>query len=561
MKKVLFRLCCFCFIVFNFISCTKVKSSGNNIDRNIGDKVASAEAENKNEQNINDKSSIELKESDDDPLFSKAYSDFFNYNFNTETSDDENFCSEDLKFIKRDRFFAELYSKSIDELINNYDFDFYAYFEGRDSKREFKIWKKNESWHCDSYIYKKASYFVSSEIENNNLVVTFGITDEHNYNCLNGNYAYKEYIHGLEVNFPYYTEYDFPLVYKLTLSKESLANIIADREFQVETSNFCFKIDSTNIIDTVCNGVVVSDKLNLCEKPNEDSETDKKLTKWDKVKIVGATLNLSTLEEGITGDPYPWYEVVLGDGSSGWAFGDFVRIIVKDDDVERLRNSFEPFIPGVQKKGVSYDGKKVPIFNKGILYSGDDSDYPYLINIDSFLNWYSDDELQMVEHLKISDYSPGFYTRTTPRAENNNPITSLKGIERLVNLKSINLSDCIPGLAFVPEIEQLKNIEEIDFSRQFISSLKDIGGSKTLKILKLNHTNLTDLKGIENFPALEELYISYNNLTDITDIVKLKNIKLICIDGSEEKLNKKSVNLLKKIKDRRPDIEFYIDPY
>ena len=559
MKKVLFLS--FCLICLCFIGCSKksdVEKKVENLESDVISDLSNSSQKNHSAEVIEpvvfELDSSLLEES------SEEY-DFFNYDFLHGQFSYDEYVTEDEKFIKRDSLFLELSSLSLNDLIKNYDFDFYVSYDDSNYQTDFNISKKNNSWNCKSFIDKKSSYYISNEIENDFIFITFGIADEHRRNCLNGKLSDKEYINGLEYNFPYFLEYDFPVVYKISISKENIANIIADCQSGFDTKCRSFTLGYENIIDTVCNGVVVSDRLNLCEGPDRGSESDVKLTKWDSVKIIGATGNSSNLEEGITGRAYPWYKIVLNDGSSGWAFGDFVRIIINDDDVARLKMSFEPFDHGVKKEGVTYGGVKVPIFNNGILYCGDEEDYPFFDKIDEFLNWYSDNELNNVKYFKISDYNPDFYTRIIPRSEEKNYIKSLKGIERLVNLKSLDLATCICHITSAPEVALMKNIQEIDFSKVPIASLNDIGSSESLKILKLNRTNISDLKGIERFPNIEELYIGYNNLTDISDIVKLKNIKLLSIEGSEENLNEESTLLLKKIREKRPDIEFYIDGY
>jgi len=112
--------------------------------------------------------------------------------------------------------------------------------------------------------------------------------------------------------------------------------------------------------------------------------------------------------------------------------------------------------------------------------------------------------------MKLKEYLDNNYTKKEQKTLtllncSDEGITSLEGIEQLVNLKELNC--CNNKLTSLKGIEKLVNLEYLDCS----------------------HNNLTSLKGIENLDKLRYLYchnnlLPYSNLYDL-DKKKLEVIK------------------------------------
>jgi hypothetical protein len=111
-----------------------------------------------------------------------------------------------------------------------------------------------------------------------------------------------------------------------------------------------------------------------------------------------------------------------------------------------------------------------------------------------------------------------------------NQLTSLEGIENLVNLKYLDCS--LNQLTSLDGIENLINLEGLDCCNNQLTSLDGIENIVNLKGLYCSHNQLTSLDGIENLVNLEGLYCSNNQLTSLEGIENLVNLKgLSCRDN------------------------------
>lgn len=103
------------------------------------------------------------------------------------------------------------------------------------------------------------------------------------------------------------------------------------------------------------------------------------------------------------------------------------------------------------------------------------------------------------------EYLDYIHSITYLSCDNNNNLTSLKGIENLINLTYLSCDN--------NNLTDLKGIE-------YLTQLTNLSCSKN---------NLTDLKGIVGLTKLEYLYCSINNLSSLKGIEELTNItRLYC---------------------------------
>jgi Leucine-rich repeat (LRR) protein len=169
-------------------------------------------------------------------------------------------------------------------------------------------------------------------------------------------------------------------------------------------------------------------------------------------------------------------------------------------------------------------------------------------------------------------------------------LTSIKGIEKLVSLKSVNIScnkiESIEGVQFLKnleffdcsdneitslkplnsefpklwhlnisgnEINDLKDLEKLQSLTEFDccgfsrKNLEGVGALKNLIILRCSGSELESLKGIEGLKALKSLDVQANNLTSLEGIETLTNLEqLECMENRITSL--KGIENLTKMK-------------
>ena len=111
-----------------------------------------------------------------------------------------------------------------------------------------------------------------------------------------------------------------------------------------------------------------------------------------------------------------------------------------------------------------------------------------------------------------------------------NQLTSLKGIENLVNLEEFDCGD--NQLTSLEEVENLVNLKEFHCYNNQLTSLKGIENLVNLKFLSCDNNQPTSLEGIENLVNLKELWCNGNNFNKVyknhlKNYCKNKNISLI----------------------------------
>ena len=120
-----------------------------------------------------------------------------------------------------------------------------------------------------------------------------------------------------------------------------------------------------------------------------------------------------------------------------------------------------------------------------------------------------------------------FATLVEKTASLPHPLPYLKGIEKLVNLKELELRG--NGLTDVKSLEDLTKLEILFLTSNKLTNVSYIGNLKNLKVLALENNELTDVKGLEKLTKLEWLYLENNNLTkaQIAELQKaLPNCKI-----------------------------------
>jgi hypothetical protein len=113
----------------------------------------------------------------------------------------------------------------------------------------------------------------------------------------------------------------------------------------------------------------------------------------------------------------------------------------------------------------------------------------------------------------------------------NNQLTSLEGIENLVNLRLLYCSN--NQLTILENIENLVNLERLYCRNNQLNSLDGIENLVNLEILSCSNNQLNSLKNIENLVNLRELSCSNNQLTSLEGIENLVNLEYLYCDNNQ----------------------------
>jgi len=81
--------------------------------------------------------------------------------------------------------------------------------------------------------------------------------------------------------------------------------------------------------------------------------------------------------------------------------------------------------------------------------------------------------------------------------------------------------------------------------------LEQIGG---IKRIDLSHNNITDLECWKYLNGFDEIDLSFNQISDIFPLIKLKNMKILFING-----NRINFNQIYQFKEKRPDVKFNLN--
>ncbi|MFX1257698.1 MAG: leucine-rich repeat domain-containing protein [Promethearchaeota archaeon] len=101
-------------------------------------------------------------------------------------------------------------------------------------------------------------------------------------------------------------------------------------------------------------------------------------------------------------------------------------------------------------------------------------------------------------------------------------IEEIKGLERLVNLKILQLNN--NKIKEIKGLDSNLKLKELNLSYNEIGELKDLENLVELEVLKLDHNRITEIKNLENNINLHSLNLEYNNIREINGLNSLKNL-------------------------------------
>lgn len=108
-----------------------------------------------------------------------------------------------------------------------------------------------------------------------------------------------------------------------------------------------------------------------------------------------------------------------------------------------------------------------------------------------------------------------------------NEIISLKPLQGLKNLETLDIDHNSIAFANLEEISVLTQLKKLSVTRSGLMSLKGIENLIGLEYLELQSNSLTRLDGIENLTQLKTLRASENRLANVGNLAKLSNLEIL----------------------------------
>ena len=103
----------------------------------------------------------------------------------------------------------------------------------------------------------------------------------------------------------------------------------------------------------------------------------------------------------------------------------------------------------------------------------------------------------------------------------NKGITSIKGIEKAINLTSLDLSEnTIVDVSYLSSLTELKTLY---LNNNQISDISPLENLTSLKYLRLYNNQIKDISPLENLTSLTYLYLNNNQISDISPLENLTN--------------------------------------
>jgi len=105
-------------------------------------------------------------------------------------------------------------------------------------------------------------------------------------------------------------------------------------------------------------------------------------------------------------------------------------------------------------------------------------------------------------------------------------VTQIRGLERMLNLKSLILRSCL--ISNMTGIEHLIMLQKLELYDNQIEEISCISNMKNLLILDLSFNSIRELPALAQYvPLLEELYVAQNKLRGIEGLEGLSNLKVL----------------------------------
>lgn len=372
---------------------------------------------------------------------------------------------------ERERRVNELSSMSLEEIIENNDLHFIV-------DNNVEIYKENNRWYCTFSGRSRRPVYLTHEIKDDVLDVY--------YSNENGDISYKEIENGYDFNYPTYIDYQYFQTKKFSIKKSELIEYLVTKNYKLPEVVDCDTYDDSiqyfNPVNNIT-AVVVADYASVKDAPRGvgDIQTVAEFNQWDEVRLLGRT-DLSASLDGTKEEPFYLINVKNEKGEivPGWIHGSLIKIFRSNSDLERLKLHFSEADTPVLVPGIEYSGKKVPVQGNVLSYYGYDDNNPVINSIESFLNYYTDSELENVKEFHLEFAKPeGGALNPALGDVGYGELPSLQGIERIPNLEKLYFGDSV-HLKSLKGIENLKKLKKLvvhyeslsDEDKTFLEPLK-----------------------------------------------------------------------------------------
>lgn len=114
---------------------------------------------------------------------------------------------------------------------------------------------------------------------------------------------------------------------------------------------------------------------------------------------------------------------------------------------------------------------------------------------------------------------------------NNKYVQDIEPLERLTNLKTLNLSNT--NVTNLSPLRNLNELEDLNLSHTTVQVITSLKYANKLKVLNLNQTSVADISVVQQMPLLEKLDIGKTSVVDLTPLANLVQISNLNLHGSK----------------------------
>lgn len=113
-------------------------------------------------------------------------------------------------------------------------------------------------------------------------------------------------------------------------------------------------------------------------------------------------------------------------------------------------------------------------------------------------------------------------------------ITDIKGLDRLINLISINLED--NKIEKIQALDTLINLENLYLTHNQITEIEGLEKLLNLKVLALGRNQISEIKNISHLTNLKDLFIHGNKLNKIQELDSFPNLQRLNLSHNKIKI-------------------------
>jgi len=120
---------------------------------------------------------------------------------------------------------------------------------------------------------------------------------------------------------------------------------------------------------------------------------------------------------------------------------------------------------------------------------------------------------------------------TLLRSNGGKAIKSLAGVERLINLRTVELQN--QKVTDLSPLQTLVQLQRLILTRNGITNIQPLQHLTQLQHLTLDMNQINDIRPLEHLTNIKELGLRHNQLTDITTLTRLQQITQLGLDGNQ----------------------------